>query len=280
MRSSPKIARIKVSSALEKNVEGIGGKVNTPKPKMRIEYSPFVATQQRLSFSKLTPLRMNFTHRISTRSTSYSKNQTGIKGTPSCLSSIKLPAPQDLNFLILHMLDLFDSAETLTDFFFYSRASPLSLDDFIQSCKSLKLHKTFQNLSKIFEEMVSEKVLSKKSFIKKILIIQNQENSQPPPQRPTFSDILKKIMPSQHPLDSKATKKIFDIIKNAKGQDDLLAKLQIQYSKVKLTTSEIQQLLDYSMPKAKKLTKDFNITLKLNSPYSKIPSNLVHVKNT
>lgn len=277
MRNSPRIARIKVKGTLEKSSEEIGGKVSTPKPQTRINYSPFVATQRGVSFSKLTPLRMNNTHRITSRNTSYSKNQTGFVGTPANFSSITLPAPQDLNFFIIQLLDYFHSADLLADFFFYHRKSPLSQEDFLLSCASLSIDKAFPGLEKIFCEMKSEKILKKIPFLQKILETQNKEISlkkskesvQSPSEKLKFSEIVKKIIPNK---DKKQGQKIVEIIQNAKGSDDLRAKLEIQYSNVKLTNKEIFFLLEFSAPRVKKVNKDLNSSVKLVSPYTNVPS--------
>ena len=277
MRNSPRVARIKVKGTMEKSSEEIGGKVSTPKPQMRINYSPFVATQRGVSFSKLTPLRMNNTHRITSRKTSYSKYQTGLKGTPTGISSIRFPAPQDLSFFLIQLLDFFHSADLLAEYFFYKRKSPLTQEDFLLSCTSLNIDKAFPDLKKIFSEMKSQKVLKKFPFTQKIIETQNKEIAlykdkdpvQSPSEKLNFSEILKKINPNK---DKKQGQKISDIIQNAKGSDDLRAKLENQCSKAKLTNKEILFLLEYAAPRAKKGNRDLNLSVKLVSPYTNVPS--------
>ena len=262
---------------MEKSSEEIGGKVSTPKPQMRINYSPFVATQRGVSFSKLTPLRMNNTHRITSRKTSYSKYQTGLKGTPTGISSIRFPAPQDLSFFLIQLLDFFHSADLLAEYFFYKRKSPLTQEDFLLSCTSLNIDKAFPDLKKIFSEMKSQKVLKKFPFTQKIIETQNKEIAlykdkdpvQSPSEKLNFSEILKKINPNK---DKKQGQKISDIIQNAKGSDDLRAKLENQCSKAKLTNKEILFLLEYAAPRAKKGNRDLNLSVKLVSPYTNVPS--------
>lgn len=191
-----------------------------------------------------------------------------------------MPPPLDFAFFIRHLLDHFHSAEIAAEYFFICRGREMDFEQFFLSCSALALDKIFVDLERIYQEAKSEKCLTKTSFISKIVSVQNSELKEPPaPHRVRFSDVVKKLMSKSEIDTSKKAKRILEAIRLAKGSDDLLARLQVENSKVRLTSKELNILLEQRGPQAKK-KKDLNLTMRLNcSPYNLMPSTVMTKKN-
>ena len=286
--SSPRIARIKASGKSEKSPEEILSKLTmivTPKPPSRIpSRSPFITRPQNLSLSKLLPLRRTSVHRILSKGKN-TKRLNKTKDTQVNISNSMLPLPQDFNCFITQLLDIFSTAESLVDYFFIDRREPIKFNDFSESCFSIGLNVFFSDLETIFEEAVKENCIIRKGFLKKIITIQNNEEKvlerRESVDRHTLSSIMNKILPCDKDNYSEKTKKILGIVKNAKGPDDLLAKIQTEVDEPNLSTSELSLLIEYSKVQKKKTKKDdLNLTTKLNgSPYALIPCSVAYNKH-
>jgi hypothetical protein len=213
---------------------------------------------------------MTSTQRISSQNTRHSKNLTLAEVIPSSLSSMRMPGPQDLSFFITSLFDQFSSPEDITDYFFFNRGQTLNFEQFYLSCVSLNLDKIFLKLEKIFEEAKVEKCLNRKKFLMKALKVQNEQR-RPFKKGDTFDDIFNKLVNKSEVEKSAKAKRIIEAVKVAKGSDDLITRLQVENSKVKLSGKEIHVLLDQRNSSRKK--KDLNMTVRVNcSPYNLIPA--------
>ena len=185
-----------------------------------------------------------------------------------------MPPPLDFAFFIRHLLDRFDSAESAAEYFFIFRGRELRFEEFFMSCCALSLDKVFVNLERIYQEAKSLKCLTKKSFISQIVSVQNSElKEDPKAQQPRLTGIFKKLMNKIDIDNSLKAKGIRDAIRLAKGSDDLIARLQKENSKLRLTSKELSMLNDQRGPQIKN-KKDLNLTMHANfSPFSLMPAN-------
>ena len=251
--------------------------IGTPKPPTRKQSrSPFIPKSRGISFSKLIPINKISTHRISSRTHNNTKNLTSNREIPHDISSSLLPPPQDFNFFITQLLDTFSSPEVLTDYFYTDRDESLLFDQFLDSCKALGLDQFFSNLASIFSEVSFDSFLSKTQFLNKTIEIQNAEVHLPIKKQKKPSSlmaIMKKILPKSFESTPSKTKKILNIIKNAKNEEDLIEKISAEVKSVNLTFDEIIMLLEYSKAQNRKKGKEgFNETLRvIISPFTLIP---------
>lgn len=219
------------------------------------------------------------THRIFAKSSGHSKNLTLGDNYCGLLSCIRMPPPLDFEFFIRHLLDHFESAESAAEYFFVFRGRELRFEEFFLSCCALALDKVFVNLERIYQEAKSEKCLTKNSFISKIISFQNSElKEDPKTQQPRLTGVFKKLINKVDIDYSLKSKGIRDAIRLAKGSDDLIARLQKENSKLRLTSKELNMLHDQRGPHVKN-KKDLNLTMHVNcSPFSLMPVNSTNKK--
>ena len=190
-----------------------------------------------------------------------------------------MPAPLDFAFFIRHLLDHFHSAEAAAEYFFICRGRELDFEQFSSSCRALALDKVFMDLESIYEEGRSGGCLTKNSFVSKIVSVQNSELKENlPSHRARFSDVVKKLMNKTEIDGTKKAKRILEASRLATGSDDLIARLQVENSKVRLTSKELNVLLEQRGPQPRK-KRDLNLTMRLNcSPYSLMPGGVMTTK--